>query len=133
MNSYLLDTHTFLWILFETKALSPKIHKIVESEENQIYVSSVTFWEIAIKVSLGKLSLFGCQPNDLPELSTKMGFSNLPLSPFEAANSFHLPRLAHKDPFDRMLIWQAISNQYCLISYDTAFSAYEIYGLTRIW
>jgi PIN domain nuclease of toxin-antitoxin system len=133
MNGYLLDTHTFLWILFETKALSQNVRNIVESEENQIFVSSVTFWEIAIKVSLGKLSLFGCQPHDLPELSTKMGFSNLSLSPLEAANSFRLPRLAHKDPFDRMLIWQAISNQYCLISYDTAFSAYEMHGLIRIW
>lgn len=133
MNGYLLDTHTLLWSLFQTKALSATTRDIVENRDNPVYVSSVTFWEIAIKVSLNKLSLSGCQPDDLPELSAKMGFLSLPLLPAEAASSFRLPRLAHKDPFDRLLIWQAISRQLVLISCDNAFAAYEAYGLMRIW
>jgi len=62
-----------------------------------------------------------------------MGFTTIPLTPKEAALFYQLPKLAHKDPFDRMLIWQAVANDWVLISKDSQFDAYGSSGLKTIW
>jgi PIN domain nuclease of toxin-antitoxin system len=90
---------------------------------------NITFWEIALKYSLNKLELEGITPDELPEFARKMNFELLSLNAAEAASFYHLPRITHKDPFDRMLIWQAIREKMVLISKDSKIEAYEDCGL----
>jgi len=133
MKGYLLDTHTFLWTFFESSHLSHKVHSILFDRNNMIYVSSVTFWEISLKFSLKKLELGTYLPEQLPSLAKKIGFLTLAIEPEESANFHRLPKIAHKDPFDRMLIWQAISKNLVLLSKDTQFKQYSEFGLKTIW
>ncbi len=132
MKSYLLDTHSFLWSILEPEKLGKQAQIILENTDNKIFVSSVTLWEISLKYSLGKLKL-GCKPNELLKTLDEMGFEKIPLTVEEAALCYQLPRLAHKDPFDRMLIWQAISHDFDLISKDDKFDNYSQFGLNVIW
>ena len=103
--------------------------KIIKEPGNRIFVSAITFWEIALKFSLKKLELKGITPGDLPEFANKMNYEFISLSAGDAASFYHLPRISHKDPFDRMLIWQAIRGKMVLVSKDSKISAYEDYGL----
>lgn len=129
----LLDTHVFLWSLMETSRLSSGAVRAMLNPENQVSVSAVTFWEIALKESLGKLELSGLTPAELPEIAAlKMGFNLLALDAETAAGSGKLPRL-HADPFDRLLIYQAVAGGFNLVSADTCFSAYQTHGLTLLW
>ena len=130
--NYLLDTHSFLWCLFSSDKLSAKAKEILLNDENTIYVSVVTFWEISLKYNLGKLKLTNVLPDALPELSIESGFEILSLSEKDAASFFKLPRISHSDPFDRLLIWQAIRNNVTIITRDEAFKAYEKFGLKKI-
>jgi PIN domain nuclease of toxin-antitoxin system len=133
MTDYLLDTHTFLWSIFESNRLSLQVHSILSNYDNTIYVSSVTFWEISLKFALGKLELEPYTPEELITAANKLGFKTLCLEAEEAANFYHLPKMLHKDPFDRMLIWQAISKDLILLSKDEQFGQYSEYGLKTFW
>jgi len=134
MNGYLLDSHSFLWSIDEHEKLSRLAFEIILNRNNTIYVSSVTFWEISLKTALGKLSLANYTPLKLLKIvQGPMGFVLLPLSPVEAATFYQLPLSRHKDPFDRMLIWQAISRELVLISKDVQFENYQEYGLETLW
>jgi PIN domain nuclease of toxin-antitoxin system len=126
---YLIDTHIFLWSLFSPEKISMHIAKIIKESDNRIFVSTITFWEIALKFSLNKLELEGITPDALPEFANQMRFELLGLSAEDAASFHHLPRTPHKDPFDRMLIWQAIREKMVLISKDRKIVAYEDFGL----
>ena len=126
---YLIDTHIFLWSLFSPGKISRHAAKIIKDPANRIIVSTITFWEISLKYSLNKLELEGITPDELPEFASKMNFELLSLNAAEAASFYHLPRITHKDPFDRMLIWQAIREKMVLISKDSKIEAYEDYGL----
>jgi len=133
MIFYLLDTHTFLWSIFDSNRLSVPVRSILSKSENNIYVSSVTFWEISLKFSLGKLELENHTPEQLPTLAKQMDFITLAIEPEEAASFYCLPKVGHKDPFDRMLIWQAISKNLVLLSKDKQFENYRQYGLKSLW
>ena len=126
---YLIDTHIFLWSLFSPEQISPHVAKTIKEPGNRIFVSTISFWEIALKFSLNKLELEGITPDELPEFANKMSFELLNLSAEDAASFYHPPRITHKDPFDRMLIWQAIREKMVLISKDSKIAAYEDYGL----
>jgi PIN domain nuclease of toxin-antitoxin system len=126
---YLIDTHIFLWSLFSPEKISVHVAQIIKESGNRIFVSTITFWEIALKFSLNKLELEGITPDALPEIANKMSFELLSLSAEDAASFYHLPRITHRDPFDRMLIWQAIREKLVLISKDSKIAAYEDYGL----
>jgi len=126
---YLIDTHIFLWSLFSPEKISRHATKIIKNAGNIVFVSTITFWEIALKFSLNKLELEGITPDALPEFAIKMRFELLSLSAEDAASFYHLPRTTHKDPFDRMLIWQAIQEKMVLISKDGKMAAYKDYGL----
>ncbi|MDO9049584.1 MAG: type II toxin-antitoxin system VapC family toxin [Methylobacter sp.] len=132
MKSYLLDTHSFLWSIWQPEKLGQDAVNILENVDSPIFVSSITLWEISLKYSLGKLKL-GCKPEDLLKVIDDMGFKKILLTFEEAALFYQLPKLAHKDPFDRMLIWQAVSNDLILISKDSQFDNYSQYGLNVIW
>lgn len=131
--TYLLDTHTFLWTAFNQRKLGKQSRAAILDSGNDILVSAVSFWELSLKYALGKLELTGTTPEELPDVAASMGFGTLPLDA-EAASSFHrLPRDAHRDPFDRMLVWQAISLRIPLITKDRHLSAYSSQGLVLLW
>jgi len=131
--NYLLDTHTFLWAIFESQKLSKKAKEVILNPGNSIYVSLITFWEISLKYSLGKLELENITPLELPVISKETGFETLELSEKEVSSFHNLPVRSHKDPFDRLIIWQAIHNDFVLISKDSRFSDYRESGLRVIW
>lgn len=131
--NYLLDTHAFLWAIFESGRLSNNAKEVLLNPENSIYVSLITFWEISLKYSLGKLELENITPAELPTVSREAGFETLPLSEKEVSSFHNLPRSSHKDPFDRLIIWQTINNDFILISKDRRLSEYQESGLRIIW
>jgi PIN domain nuclease of toxin-antitoxin system len=131
--TYLLDSHTLIWTIIDPGKLSAKALKILEATENQIAVSSVSFWEISLKHALGKLELRGIEPQELPALCKTIGFESIALLPQEAATYNQLEATWHRDPFDRMLIWQAIKNNFTIISQDKLFNNYKSSGLNVLW
>jgi len=129
----LLDTHSFLWSLFAPDKLSKRARSAILDPENEVLVSVVTFWEISLKYALGKIEIKGLSPEDLPAAAKEAFFEIIPLDPPEAAGFHTLPRLSHKDPFDRLIIWQAIQRGLLLISADRHFIEYQEYGLKLLW
>ena len=128
--NYLIDTHTFIWAISNTKKLSERVLEIITNIDNDIFVSVVSFWEIALKTSINKFSFEGINMNDLPEYARKMNFRILEMKTHEACTFANLPlKDNHKDPFDRMIIWQAIMNGMTLISKDKMFVQYIENGL----
>ena len=116
----LLDTHTFLWALSEPNRLSKKQIAAMEDPTNKVYVSSISITEIAIKTSLGKLEL-SFNPIDAAERS---GFEMLDFSAKDALLLKDLP-FHHRDPFDRMLITQAISRKLVFVTQDSLMDLYD--------
>ena len=129
----LLDTHGFLWSLFNPEKLSKGALREIKSPDNDVAVSVVTFWEISLKYALGKLELTGVKPEQLPDFADQMTFETLPITAVEASSFHKLPRLSHKDPFDRIIIWQAIQRRMTLVSKDRDFKAYRKFGLRTFW
>jgi PIN domain nuclease of toxin-antitoxin system len=130
---YLLDTHSFLWTVFDTGKLSQTARNMITEPDNRILVSSISFWEISLKSALGKLELVDCTPKELPGIATQMGLECIALQPDHAASFYQLPRRIHKDPFDRMLVWLAIQEHWVLISKDQQIANYAQYGLRTVW
>lgn len=131
--SFLLDTHTLLWSLFDKGKIPSKVQSILRDPDQIIYISSVTFWEISLKFRLGKLSFMGFSPSDLPAVCEQMQFDLLALSAKEASSYHLLHSEFHKDPFDRMLIWQAIQNELTFLSGDLMVHQYVVDGLQVQW
>ena len=129
----LLDTHVFLWSLFTPDKLSKAVIREIKLPNNDVAVSVVTFWEISLKFALGKLELTGVKPEDLPDFADQMNLETLPITATEASSFHLLPRLSHKDPFDRIIIWQAIQRKMTLVSNDRDFKAYRQFGLRTFW
>ena len=129
----LLDTHGFLWSLFTPEKLSKGALRQIQSPVNDVAVSVVTFWEISLKYSLGKLELTGIEPEELPDFADKMNLEILLLTASEASSFHKLPRLSHKDPFDRIIIWQAIHRRMTLVTKDRDFGGYRNVGLRTFW
>lgn len=131
--NYLLDTHAFLCAAFSPNKLSAKARNEIRSAENQVCISIVSFWEISLKYTLGKIELSNCTPADMPDIATQMGFEIIQFGAQETASFYQLPKVAHKDPFDRMIIWQAIQQQRILVSKDANFPGYRQFGLKVLW
>lgn len=130
---YLLDTHVFLWATGQSKRLPSKVVTTITDLRNDVFVSAVSFWEIAIKVRTGKLDIGKNKPSDLPSRASDMGMILLGLSPEESATMGQLAEDTHFDPFDRMLIWQAISRKMTLVSGDKGFERFKPDGLRLLW
>jgi len=122
--TYLLDTQTLLWALEGNPRLSRKAHSLMEDPANTLMVSIASLWEVAIKVSIGKLEL--AQP--LHEIIIKLPEADIALLPIEPHHILEVERLAfiHRDPFDRMIISQAIAENFEIISSDEVFSQYPV-------
>ena len=125
----LLDTHAFLWFVLGDSQLSAAARTLISDPKNDVFVSPATFWEVALKVSIGKYALavpfedfvrHGIDDND---------FELLPIEIRHAAQLLTLP-FHHKDPFDRMLIAQALADGLTLVSNEALFDAY---GVKRHW
>ncbi len=130
----LLDTHTLLWSIGKSNQLSHKVVEALKDTTNDVLVSAVSLWEIALKFSIGKLVLGSLDIKMIPSYCKKMGFILIPMDPVEALHSFELPQKdIHKDPFDRMLVYQCIRNKYVFISKDRKIEIYKEHGLKSIW
>jgi PIN domain nuclease of toxin-antitoxin system len=125
----LLDTHTFLWFLADDPQLSPTARSLIEDGTNEILLSMASLWEIAIKVSLGKLTLGGAFATFIPDQLTLNAFGLLPIELAHVTAVAALP-FHHRDPFDRLLVAQALVEPLPIISRDPALDAY---GVTRKW
>jgi PIN domain nuclease of toxin-antitoxin system len=130
---FLLDTHTLLWSLFDPKQLGQKAAQNIQDPDMTVLVSVVSFWEISLKYSIGKLDLGNILPDEFPEIVRQSGFDSLPLTDTDAATFHNLPRKGHKDPFDRLIAWQAITHNLTLITPDRAFAEYHTNGLRIVW
>lgn len=113
--------------------LSKSTSRIIMSTENEVSVSVVTFWEISLKYAIGKLELSGVEPDQLPDFAEQTDINVLSINPYEASSFHRLPKLKHKDPFDRLIVWQAIQRKMTLISKDRAFREYGKFGLRTYW
>ena len=118
--SLLLDTHVVLWWLADDLSLSAEIKDRLDHEPD-VYVSSATVWEVAIKQAIGKLK----EPADLPERIRNSGFRDLPVGSEHAIAAGRLPMI-HRDPFDRMLIAQARCEDLTLVTRDSRCQQYEV-------
>jgi PIN domain nuclease of toxin-antitoxin system len=121
---FLLDTHTFIWFIEGSDKLPVKLVKEIKDTSNDCYVSIASLWEIAIKMSTGKLKL----ELTLNDLETGIGILKLQILPlsFNHINKVHELDYHHRDPFDRMIIAQSITEDLTIISKDKNFSLYPI-------
>ncbi len=124
MQQYLLDTHTLIWYLEGNPNLSTTAKDTIETRTNHISVSPITYWEMAIKISLGKLRLSQSLSNIIDE-SNRQGFHLLSIKKQHLLTVETLP-FHHKDPFDRMIIAQAMSESKTIIGKDGSFPLYEV-------
>jgi len=130
----LLDTHALLWALISPEKLSDPARAAITSPDNPVFVSAISFWEIALKHRIGKLHLQGVTPDALPDAALRQGFELLPLDARLAAGFSALPDIPnHRDPFDRMLIWQAVSLGNTLVSCDRKIETDALPGLKVLW
>lgn len=123
----LIDTHAFLWWVDDDKRLSKRARKVIASGD--CFLSMATAWELAIKVSLGKLALNRRASRFFEEEAVANRFAILGIQLRHLAELEQLP-LRHGDPFDRLLIAQATTESLAMVSKDATFDAYEI---QRVW
>jgi len=121
----LLDTHVLLWSATDPGRLAPEAREALEDSTHDALVSIVSAWEIAIKQSLGKLDLVKPAERWLPDVLKRMGFEVAELG-LSAALRVRALAWHHKDPFDRLLIAQALDQGYTIVSRDSAFEAYGV-------
>ncbi|WP_449418477.1 type II toxin-antitoxin system VapC family toxin [Phormidium nigroviride] len=127
MNRLLLDTHAFIWFVSNDANLPVSTRDKIESAE-EVFLSIASLWEMAIKLNIGKLPLQGTFEEIEPQLIAA-GITILPVTFTDTVQVRYLP-LHHRDPFDRILVAQAINHSLVLISRDSAFDAYD---LQRVW
>jgi PIN domain nuclease of toxin-antitoxin system len=125
----LLDTHALLWFIDKDPRLSPAAQAFLVHPANSLVVSIVTIWEIAIKVNIGKLTLAEPYEKYITDAIRDNKLAELPITLNHTTVLTTVP-LHHRDPFDRLLISQAIWEKMPLLSADKAFDPYPI---TRIW
>jgi len=128
MGSYLLDTHTAIWFFNGDSALSMEAKQVILNNTNRKYVSMVSAWEIAIKISLGKLDFNG-RSAGFVSLAENNGFIIIPIETEHLTVLESLP-LIHSDPFDRLLTATAIAEQMTLITADKNIHKYTV---PHIW
>jgi len=125
----LLDTHSFLWFVSGDERISPTARVLVEDMQNEVFLSVASLWEMAIKVSLGRLQLE--QPFDA-FISQQISINHIRLLNITIGHTAKVAELPfhHRDPFDRLLIAQALVEQMPIVSGDPVL---DMYGVTRLW
>ena len=127
--NFLLDTHTFLWFCQGSLLLSNVAKSLIETTENRKFVSIVSCWEISIRAGLGKLRLGEPSSKYISTVLAKTNFDLLSISLAHATSVESLP-FHHRDPFDRMLAAQALTEKMPILSADAIF---ENYGVKHLW
>lgn len=122
--SYLLDTHTLLWLLEGKKSFSENVKNVLADNEVTKYISATSFWEIGIKISIGKLEI-NYPLQDLRNAVIEKGFVFLSVTESHGLGVTTLP-FHHKDPFDRMLIAQAKAENLTIITKDPIIPKYDV-------
>ena len=125
----LLDTHTLLWWLAGDQALSDAAREAIADPDNEVFVSTASAWEIATKYRLGRLPGAALIAADIAGAVASQGFTELPISIRDGQAAGGLPAV-HKDPFDRVLIAQAVTAGMEIVSNEALFDAYAI---PRLW
>jgi PIN domain nuclease of toxin-antitoxin system len=125
----LLDTHAFLWWILDHGDLSRRARETIASKANECFLSAASCWEMAVNVSIGKLQLEGTVDRFVPHHLAVNGFRDLPIEIRHAAGVARLP-FHHRDPFDRLLVSQALAEDLAIVSADPVFRRY---GVKRIW
>ena len=125
----LLDTHAFIWWLAGEEALSTAARSAIAETETDVFVSAASAWEIATKFRIGKLPGVAAIVSDIAGVIADQSFLELPVGVRHAQVGGALPG-PHRDPFDRMLIAQALLEDLALVSNETTFDAY---GVKRLW
>lgn len=125
----LLDTHTLLWFLLDDPRLSETARRLIADGDNEIAISPASYWEIAIKIGLGKYALPEPYDTFMERELRDNDFQILPILPRHTGLLTTLPH-HHRDPFDRLMVAQAISEAIPLISDDSVLDAYPV---QRIW
>ncbi len=125
----LLDTHAFLWFIMGDARLSATARGLIEDATNERLVSAASLWEIAVKVSIGKLTLTEPFEVIIPRELSQNGFQILSITVAHLTILCSLP-FHHRDPFDRLLVAQAMSDKMPLVSIDGVVDAYPV---TRLW
>ena len=128
MGRFLLDTHTAIWFFNGNNLLSATSKEIILDSSNIKYLSIASAWEVAVKLSIGKLNITGKTADFIQDVETN-GFTLLPIKPSHLAALESLP-LIHRDPFDRLLIATAIAEHMTLITHDENIAQYKI---SQIW
>lgn len=125
----LLDTHAFLWFVLGHAKLSKTAMMHIEDRQNEKLISPASYWEIAIKISLGKYTMPQPYEEFMRQSIADNGFEILPIEPQHTVVLTNLP-FHHRDPFDRLIIAQAIAERISIVSEDADFDAFPI---DRIW
>jgi PIN domain nuclease of toxin-antitoxin system len=126
---YLVDTHAAIWWFEDSARLTEAARKAMAAEENDVYVSAASAWEIATKHRIGKLSISEDLAADIQGMIERQRFQPLPVTMAHAETAGRLAG-AHRDPFDRMLIAQSLLENLTLVSNEAAFDAF---GVSRLW
>jgi PIN domain nuclease of toxin-antitoxin system len=116
----ILDTHVLLWVLADSPQIN-QVKPLILSNETEIYISTASWWELAIKISIGKIDI---KLDEIRAASADSGFIDLPVLGAHTQTLLTLP-LLHRDPFDRMLVAQAINEPMQLLTNDTVLQAYS--------
>lgn len=130
-RTFLLDTNILLYSLISPEKLTPEIQAQLTNSENTVYFSAASIWEIAIKSSLNKVD-FDFLPQDIHTLALQTGFTELPI---QSNHAFEIAKMAwhHRDPYDRLLIAQALAMPAFLLTSDAQLKRYsELVQLTNI-
>ena len=127
----LLDTHSMYWYIEDDPQLSGRARTLIQDASNEILVSPASYWEIAIKISIGKWRLNRPYEVFIDIGLNQYGFQVLPILPTHTARLIGLPfPQGHRDPFDRLLVAQVLVEQIPIVSADSPLDAY---GVTRLW
>ncbi len=125
----LLDTHTFLWWVEDSPHLVATARRVIADEANDIVISAASAWEIATKHRLGKLPEAEVIATDVAGCIAEEGFEALAIGVADAERAGRLPGI-HRDPFDRILVAQALRHDLAIVSVDTTL---DRYGVNRLW
>jgi len=124
----LIDTHYLIWSFIDTEKIKRSIYNELINQNNDVYYSQASLWEISIKYNLGKIVLKDLQPEDLYNEINNSFFKCKKLNNEELVSFYKLP-IEHRDPFDRLMIWQCIQSDLLFASVDSEIEKYQKYGL----
>lgn len=128
MRGYLLDTGVFLFSMQSPEKINREAQSVLEAGENDLFLSAASSWEISIKCAIGRLMLAAPSSKYIPKLLNEKGIQSLAITQIHALTAGELPR-HHRDPFDRMLIAQAMTEDFVLMTADKQFEKYKIAAL----